>query len=80
MLLRARVWVFWVEQPCMQIQAHLQLEGRGELGLETEVLSGTMVIGFTRGELGSRIMSSELTETQSRKAGPVLCPLMRNLP
>lgn len=64
----------------MQIQAHLQLEGRGELGLETEVLSGMMVIDFTRGKRGSRIMSSELTGTQSCKAGPVLCPLMRNLP
>lgn len=59
----------------MQIQAHLRLGGRGDVALETEVLT-EMVIDVTTGTRGRGRMTSGLIGTQGCKAvsSPVLCP------
>ena len=64
----------------MQIQAPLRMGGRGDLGLETEVLI-EMVIDFTKGKRGRGVMTSGLIGTQGCKGGssPVLCPQKKNL-
>lgn len=47
-LLHVNGRLFWAEQWSMQTQTPLQMGDRGELGLETEVLSGMMAMDFTR--------------------------------
>lgn len=63
----------WAER--QSLQDPLQLGGGGQLGWGAEVLSEMMLMdSMGVGETGHGRAISELTGTQSCKAGPALCP------